>query len=153
MKKPTRKGLGRNVSTKTYPEIERGLDDQLPRLKRIVRRPGRRCEQGHVLDAMLAYLLTRAEGDQAHILCEGRRIVSMLDRVVSGIGAPLMPGSHGVLPAGLDGVETLRSGSAAVLKHGISIPDGMEAPPAIDVRRDECDDQPVPRRRGVRPRR
>ena len=100
-RKLLRARTGRAVGTTLHEEMESGLDQQFPRLKKHVKRDGMRIIAGaHVFDAMLAYLLTRSEDEQLAILAAGRDIMGTLEQ---GPNVPLMPGTYGSVKAGDEG--------------------------------------------------
>jgi hypothetical protein len=98
-KKLMRPRGGRELGTTLYKEIERGLDIQFGLLKPYVDRDDLRiASPSHLLDAVLAYVLTRGAEEQRAILTEGRRIVGTL-AALKGPGEPVMPGSYGTAPS------------------------------------------------------
>lgn len=150
--KPSRRGW-KNISTKTYPEIARGLEDQAARLKRIIYREGHRIDQGHILDALMAYLLTRSEAEQDRILREGKRIIELLDDLKVDVGPHCLPGSYGASGAAQGGnplagltIEPIRNLPTAQIAKRIG--------EATDRGGGGFDrkDQPMPRRRGRPPK-
>ncbi len=123
---PTRKHGGRMTST-TYPELHAGLELQLLKLRKMVRREGQRLvAQAHILDAVMAWLLTRSEAEQVAVLAEGKRLVTILEALETD-GEPLMPGTY---RASSGAVKGRRGGGRDTTGHPTTVEDIIDGKPA-----------------------